>query len=52
MNEIIHKIIDQINTAEENNEELNDVSWGMQEGILISVNDAKELILYIDSLKS
>jgi len=41
---IIERIRKSIELAEKEGENMDDVSWGMQEGILISHNDGKEIL--------
>lgn len=44
MEHLIKKLIDRVAFAEKEGENMDDVSWGMQEGILISYNEAKVII--------
>jgi len=45
---ILEKLKFSVSVAEKCNEDMNAVSWGMQEGVLISCNDAKLLIELIE----
>ena len=49
---ILEKLKFSVSVAEKCNEDMNAVSWGMQEGVLISCNDAKLLIELIESNSS
>lgn len=44
MNKLIERMKGSIEFAEKEGENMDDVSWGMQEGILISYNEAKEVV--------
>lgn len=44
MDKIIERFKKSIELAEKEGENMDDVSWGMQEGILISYNEAKQII--------
>ena len=44
MDKLIKRIKKSIEFAEKEGENMDDVSWGMQEGILISYNEAKQII--------
>jgi hypothetical protein len=44
MNKLIKRMKTSVEYAENEGENMDDVSWGMQEGILISYNEAKEII--------
>lgn len=44
MEHLIKRLTDSVAFAEQQGENMDDVSWGMQEGILISYNEAKAVI--------
>ena len=44
MDKLIERIKKSVKFAEKEGENMDDVSWGMQEGILISYNEAKQII--------
>lgn len=44
MTNLIKRIKGSIEFAEKEGENMDDVSWGMQEGVLLSYNEAKEVI--------
>ena len=44
MEHLIKRLKDSVAFAEKEGENMDDVSWGMQEGILISYNEAKAVI--------
>ena len=46
MKELIEKMKRIIDTAEKGDEDMDDVSWGMEEGVLLSYNEAKLIISY------
>lgn len=50
MNRLIEKIKSIINVAEKEGENMDDVSWGMQEGILLSYNEAKSIVSFYESI--
>lgn len=45
---IIERLKSHIKYSEDNNEDLSAVSWNYQEGILISVNDAKRIVANLE----
>ena len=45
---ILAKLKEKVQTAIDCNEDMDAVSWGMQEGVLISCNDAKLIIELIE----
>ncbi len=45
---ILDDLKSSVEIAQDCNEDMNAVSWGMQEGVLISCNDAKLLIELIE----
>lgn len=49
MEHLIKRLEKSVAFAEKEGENMDDVSWGMQEGVLISYNEAKEVI---ESLKA
>lgn len=44
MKELIKRLSNSVKLAERDGENMDDVSWGMQEGVLISYNEAKAII--------
>ena len=44
MSKLVERIKYSVELAEKDGEDMDSVSWGMQEGILISYNEAKEII--------
>ena len=50
--ELIERLAIKVQYAELEGEEMNDVSWGMQEGTLISFNEAKLLVEYFQQTQS
>jgi hypothetical protein len=46
---ILDDLKSSVEIAQDCNEDMNAVSWGMQEGVLISCNDAKLLIELIEN---
>ena len=52
MKSIIERLKQSVEFAEKEGENMDDISWEMQEGILISYNDAKKIMAYIRKLES
>jgi len=50
MSNLIERIKHSAEYAESQGENMNDVSWGMEEGILISYNDAKKIVSLYERL--
>ena len=44
MENLIKRLTDSVAFAEKEGENMDDVSWGMQEGVLISYNEAKLIV--------
>ena len=44
MDKLIERIKKSVKFAEKEGENMDDVSWGMQEGVLLSYNEAKQII--------
>jgi hypothetical protein len=51
MREIIEKLQKQIDEAIECNQPLNEASWGYEQGVIITVNEAKEILEILSSPK-
>lgn len=51
MGQLIKRLTDSVAFAEKEGENMDDVSWGMQEGILISYNEAKAVIEALKAFK-
>lgn len=51
MSNLIERIKKSIEFAEKEGENMDDVSWGMQEGILISYNEAKKILVAYEALQ-
>ena len=51
MEKLIERLKWHVSNAENDDEDMDSVSWGMQEGILISYNEAKMIIKEFELLK-
>lgn len=51
MEHLIKRLTDSVAFAEKQGENMDDVSWGMQEGILISYSEAKVIIEALKAFK-
>jgi hypothetical protein len=51
MSNLIERIAKSVEFAEKEGENMDDVSWGMQEGILISYNEAKKILFAYEALQ-
>jgi len=51
MEHLIKRLTDSVAFAEKEGENMDDVSWGIQEGILISYNEAKAVIEALKAFK-
>lgn len=47
MQEIIEKLASQVSDCEKLNQDLDDCSWGEEEGVLLSANEARKIIDYL-----
>lgn len=52
MDDIIEKLKEAVMEAKAEGYEFNDISWGYQEGYLMSFNDLEKLVNYIQHLKN
>lgn len=52
MEQLIKRLKDSVDFAEISGENMDDVSWDMQEGLLISYNDAKIIIPALEEFKN
>lgn len=52
MEHLIKRLKDKVAFAEKEGENMDDVSWGMQEGVLISYNEAKVVIKTLKAFKN
>ena len=50
MSNLIERIAKSVEFAEKEGENMDDVSWGMQEGILISYNEANKIVSLYETL--
>lgn len=51
MSNLIERIKKSVELAEKEGENMDDISWGMQEGILISYNEAKKILFAVEALQ-
>jgi hypothetical protein len=52
MSNLIERIKHSAEYAEKQGENMDDVSWGMEEGVLISYNEAKTIVSMFEALKA
>jgi hypothetical protein len=50
MEKIIEKLKEQIEDAKKFNQETDDTSWGMQEGAIITINEAEKIVNQLETM--
>lgn len=51
MSDLITRLIEEIEYAEKNDHEMDDTSWAYREGVIISFNEAKNIVKALEALK-